>query len=290
MLKKVFLLTQFGPPHPWSEQYLAHIRTLARYGFSWKIFTPHRYESHGNVEIIPMAFNEFDRLISFKTGIPTLNFLGSDGLPVKLTSDYYPAFGHIFEDYLSGCDYWSITNWDVVFGRLDHFLSDSELRKYDIWSDDCGHINSLFCFYENVDRINFLYTNVPGWRESFQFDGRRITGFDEIAFDAYIRARARAPNSLNLHFGHPPYFALHSYDRLIQHQPFPNLSLAPDGALFECFDDSRNADLQHYPPWQGFFGREIMYFHFIQTKQWPKFRPYPCTKPSPSVESAAVHA
>ena len=27
MLKKVFLLPQFGPPHPWTEQYLAHIAT-----------------------------------------------------------------------------------------------------------------------------------------------------------------------------------------------------------------------------------------------------------------------
>jgi len=267
-LKKVFILPQFGPPHSWSEDYLAHIRTLEPYGWYWKILTPHPYVSGGNVEVIPMTLHDFDNLVAKRTGVATGNFIGADGIPVKLISDYYPALGDLLSDYLQGFDYWSAANWDMVYGRIDHFLPDSELEQYEIWSDDNHHINSIFCFYQNVDRINQLYRSVPGWQKCFQYSGRPLVGFDEVYFDAFVRGLADAGE---LAFGHPPYFALHSYDRLIQHKPEPNLAMMPDGALIECFEDN-HPTLANYPPWRGYFGRELMYFHFIRTKRWPKFR------------------
>lgn len=272
MLRKVFILPQFGPPFPWTEQYLEHIATLEPYGFHWKILTPHGYTSKSaNVEIVPMTFQEFDARVTMTTGVATGNYLDSDGLPAKLLSDYYPAFGHIFHDILGDAHYWSITNWDVVYGRLDHFLPDHELEKYDIWSDDYRHINSLFCFYRNTTAINRLYQKTPHWDVMFAHHGRPLFGFDELHFDITVRDYAEAGA---IRFGYPPYFSLHSYDRLIQHQPAPNLTIMPDGALIECFDDPYPA-LTHYPPWRGFFGREIMYFHFLSTKRWPTLRPGP---------------
>ncbi len=271
MLRKTFVLPQFGPPHAWTEQYLDHIGTLAPYGWSWKILTPHGYASRSpNVEIVKMTFAEFDKRVYETTGVFSGNFLDADGLPAKLLSDYYPAFGELFADLLVGCDYWSITNWDVLYGRLDHFLSDEALAQYDIWSDDNHHVNSLLCLYKNEPRINALYRRVPHWQQLFEFNGRSIVGFDEIYFDSVIRQLAGAGE---IRFGHPPYFALHSYDRLVQHQPKPNLAMAPDGALLECFEDP-HPTLEHYPPWRGYFGREIAYFHFLHSKQWPALRPY----------------
>jgi hypothetical protein len=272
MLKKVFLLPQFGPLFDWTEEYLAHIATLAPYGWHWKILTPHSYRSKSaNVEIVPMTFRDFDDRVMATTGVTTGNFLDAAGLPAKLLSDYYPAYGEIFSDLLVGFDYWSITNWDVVYGRLDHFLPDDLLRGFDIWSDDCRHVNSLFCFYRNAPEVNRLYRRVPHWTEMFGYHGRPLFGFDELHFDALIRVLADAGE---VRFGHPPYFALHSYDRLVQHRPAPNLTIMPDGALIECFDDP-HPGLANYPPWRGMFGREIMYFHFIQSKRWPALRPSP---------------
>ncbi len=272
MLKKTFILPQFGPPFPWTEQYLDHIATLAPYGWHWKILTPHGYQSKSpNVEIVPMTFAEFDARVFKTTGVFSGNFLDPDGLPVKLLSDYYPAFGELFADLLGDCDYWSITNWDVVYGRLDHFLPDEELAKYDLWSDDNHHVNSLMCFYKNEPRINALYRRVPGWERMFAVNGHRIYGFDEYHFDAFIREISDAGE---IRFGHPPYFAIHSYDRLIQHQPEPNLMMAPDGALIERFEDAF-PPLANYPAWRGCYGREIGYFHFLASKKWPQLREYP---------------
>ncbi len=271
MLKKTFILPQFGSPFAWTEEYLAHIATLEPYGFHWKILTPHAYQSKSaNVEIVPMTLYDFNARVTAATGVVTGNFLDANGLPAKLVSDYYPAFGEIFSDLLVDCDYWSATNWDVMFGRLDHFLPDEHLERFDIWSDDCHHINSLFCFYRNDPDVNSLYRQVPHWDIMFGHHGRPLFGFDELHFDLLVRGLA----DVGLAFGHPPYFSLHSYDRLIQHRPTPNLMMMPDGALIECFDDPLPV-LAHYPPWRGVFGREIMYFHFIATKQWPKLRPCP---------------
>jgi hypothetical protein len=271
MLKKVFILPQFGPPFPWTEEYLAHIGTLASYGWDWKILTPHDYRTRSkNVEIVPMTFYDFDGRVSKATGVVTDNFLDGHGLPIKLVSDYYPAFGEILSDLLTDYDYWSITNWDVMFGRLDHFIPDEILAQYDIWSDDCHHVNSLFCLYRNDVHINRFYRQVPHWEQMFAYDGCPIVGFDELYFDEVIR---RLADTGEIRFGHPPYFPIHSYDRLIQHQPKPNLAMAPDGALIECFDDPHPA-LANYPPWRGMYGREIGYFHFLSTKQWPALRPY----------------
>jgi hypothetical protein len=159
----------------------------------------------------------------------------------------------------------------VVYGRLGHFSPDETLSQYDIWSDDNHHVNSLLCLYKNEPRINALYRRVPLWEQMFTVDGRPMFGFDEIFFDALIRLLADAGE---IRFGHPPYFAIHSYDRLVQHQPKPNLAIAPDGALIECFEDPHPA-LKNYQPWRGCYGREVGYFHFLSTKTWPELRPYP---------------
>ncbi len=271
MLTKVFILPQFGAAHNWTAQYLENVRALEPYGWHWKILTPHAYCSGGNVEIVPMTLEEFNERVWATTGVRTGNMIDDNGLPVKLLSDYYPAFGELFSDILAGCDYWSATNWDMVYGRLDHFLSDDELGKYEIWSDDGGHINSIFCFYKNTARVNRLYRQVSQWEEMFGYHGYPLFGFDELHFDRLVGTLAARGE---IAFGHPPYFAYHSYDRLVQHQPTPNLTMAPDGALLECYDDDF-PPLAHYAPWRGYVAREIAYFHFSRTKTWPTLRDYP---------------
>lgn len=272
-LRKVFLLPLFGAPHAWTQAYLDHVRALEPYGWHWKVFTPHPYPSGGNVEIVPMTIEEFDRLVEDRCGMLPGNRILGDGGPAKLLSDYYPAFGDIFADYLGDADYWGHTNWDMVYGRLDHFIPDTELEQYSIWSDDPGHINGIFTLYRNGERERFLYRGVRDWPALFRVDHpvQRLVGFDEFYFDAYVRAAAAAGT---LAFGSPPYFPYHSYDHLIQHRPEPKLMVMQDGALVEWYEDNR-PNLQGYAPWPGMFGREIMSFHFIRTKAWPTFRPAP---------------
>lgn len=264
MLKKVFLQTQFGSPHPWTEQYFENVKTLEPYGWSMKVFTPNALRSSGNIEIIPMNVQEFDDLLFERTGVRVGNYLTSAGVPAKVVSDFYPAYGQIFQEYIRDIDFWAHTNWDMVYGRLDHFVPDQLLEQSDIVSDDVNAINGIFCLYRNSEHVNNLFRRVPRWADSFS--AHSPDAFDEIQMTWAVRKLAAAGE---VRFSYPPYFGYHSYDRLIQHVPEPNLYFEPDGALIERFEDPQAAR-QHasvFP--KGCFGREILAFHFNHTKRWP---------------------
>lgn len=230
---------------------------LAPYGWELKVFTPNPWKSSDNIEIIPMAIEEFDGLIEEHCGVNPRNFIMPNGAPSKFVSDYYPAYGQIFQKFLEGVDFWGHTNWDMVYGRLDHFVPDSVLEDCDIWSDDVDAINGIFCLYRNNERVNNLFRQVPDWERSFSV--HEPCAFDEHQMTLAVRKLAAAGE---IRFAHPRYFGNHSYDRLPQHRPTPNLYFESDGALIERLDDPAAAPKGHY-------GREIMSFHFSRTKRWP---------------------
>lgn len=259
MLNKVFVQCLFGAPFDWLAPYFEHFGRLGATGWRMKVFTPHVFPVPSNIELIPMTLAQFDALVESKSGVNPHNFMVGPA-PRKLISDYYCAFGQIFEDYLRDVDFWAITNFDVVYGRLSKFLPDSELQKWDIWSDDGNAaINGTFTLFKNNAEVNSAYRHVPDWQECFTT--HEPCGFDEIRMTHAVR-KLSADGVLR--FGYPDYFALQSYDRLVQHQPKPNLYFEADGGLVERFEDR-----VHFPNERGFFGREIMSFHFSRTKKWP---------------------
>ncbi len=263
-LKKVFLQTQFGPPHPWTQQYLDNVKMLAPYGWYLKVFTPNPLvTSAQNIEIVPMTLQEFDGLIEERFGVAPNNYINAKGVPNKLVSEFYPVYGAIFRDYIATFDFWSFTNWDCVYGRLDHFVPDSMLETADIVSDDVNAINGIFTLMRNNGAINNLFREVPNWED--QFRSHTPQAFDEIQFTMAVR-KAAAEGRVRFKF--PPYFGYHSYDRLVQHQPQPNLYFEPDGALIERFEDPRAEYNQLLNP-KLCFGREIMLWHFSESKRYP---------------------
>ncbi len=249
----------FGTPHSWIQPYLDHFARLEDSGWFMKIFTPNKLNAPSNVEVIPMTVEEYDSLLGDKCGVVAGNYL-KDGVPAKLVSDHYCAFGQIFEDYIHGFDFWGITNFDVVYGRLSKFIGDLELAGLDIWSDEGSvAINGIFTLFRNDPRINRLYEHVPDWEKMFVI--HQPCGFDEIQMTQAVRKLAAEGQ---IRFGHPDHFPLHSYDRLIQHRPMPNLYFESDGALIERFEDK-----VHFPATKDHYGREIMAFHFSKSKKWP---------------------
>src|SRR5678816_2825204 len=130
---------------------------LARYDWYLKVFTPNPWKSSGNIEIIPMTIEGFDALIEKHCGVKVGNYLTPEGVPHKLVSEYYPAYGEIFQEFTRSFEFWGHTNWDMVYGRLDRFLPDSVLRTCDIWSDDPNAIDGIFCLYRNAAEINNLF-------------------------------------------------------------------------------------------------------------------------------------
>lgn len=242
----MFLQPLFGEPYAWTNKYLSNIEKVE--GFDWAIFTPHKLRGGKNTHIVHMTLKQWDKLVLQATGIDPENYIEGPA-PHKNLTDYYPAMGHILGDYIPKYDYWGHQNWDVVNGRLSHFLPDAELIKANIWADESNEVNGTFSLYRNKPEVNMLYRKVPGWEEAFRVHA--LFGFDERQFSEYAVKHGYVKC--------PPHYPLHSYDRLPQHQPKPRLELR-DGRLYELFTDTVTGRTM---------GKEIMWFHFSYTKQWP---------------------
>lgn len=73
--------------------------------------------------------------------------------PYKLC-DYRPAYGLIFKDDIVEFDFWGFCDVDLVFGNLNHFITDDILDKYEkIFYH--GH----FSLFRNNEKMNKLFLN-----------------------------------------------------------------------------------------------------------------------------------
>lgn len=219
MLKKLFISPHFFGPRPaWIEQYREHVATLAQYGFDF---------------FIPTDREDFARRCYGKLGAVLPEEFDD---PRKL-SDAQPALGLIYDDVIAGYDFWGYTNLDVVYGRLDRWVTDELLSGCDVFGNDPNSMCGPFSLLRNCDRANSLFMDVPGWPQILE--DRKFHGFDEGAFAEAVRNSDVRQE----------YRFWQGFDTYTE----PRLRLAVDGTLY---DDQ-----------QG--GKEIMMYHFRRTKRWP---------------------
>lgn len=245
-MTKVFLQPLFGEPYAWTQKYLDNIAKVK--GFEWKIFTQHDLKGGENTKIVKMTLADFDDLVLKYCGVDPNNHIEGKA-PVKNLTDFYPAYGDIFQDYIKGYDFWGHTNWDCVYGRLGHFITDKMLSKSKIWADETNTVNGTFSLYRNTKEVNTLYQNVNNWQKVFT--DYKLYGFDELEFSEYAVAKGFVTN--------PKHYPTFSYDRFPQHIPYPQLDYR-DGRLYELFKDTVT---------ERILGKELAWFHFSYSKKWP---------------------
>jgi hypothetical protein len=136
-----------------------------------------------NVKILQMSFEDVKNLIQQKFDFP-IQLL----TPYKLC-DFKPAYGEIFQEYISQYDFWGYGDIDLIYGNLRQFITEELLSSFDrIFS--CGHLSII----KNEDKWNtvyrkdvpgcFSYRNVFSEKDSFTFDewGRNdLGGYFQIA-------------------------------------------------------------------------------------------------------------
>lgn len=272
MIKKCFVVLQFGKPHEWTEQFFQQVAGLGAFGWHWMFFTPNKYENvPENVDIIDMDVNKFNELVEEKTGVKPTIYITDKGIPNIHVTDFMVAYGLIFEDYLDSFDFWGMMGGpDIVFGRLDHFVPDYLLKSCDIFSDDVFTINGCFTLVGNTDYNNNLFRKIAGWQDAFEAkDCPKCTGTgpDHIlaGTDEYGLTEVMK-NEPKLRYFYQEFYPMLSHDRLEQHVPVPQLEVKPDGSLWELFKDTASPEWIHKRP---VLGKEIPYFHFSNTKKWP---------------------
>lgn len=121
-----------------------------------------------NIEIRHMEFAEFKAKIQQAFDFPiTLDS------PYKLC-DYKPTYGKVLHEWIHEYDFWGYCDVDMIFGRIDHFVTDQILQEYDqIYHH--GH----FTLYRNNDINNNRFMADQGMDYQKVFTSNRIYFFDE---------------------------------------------------------------------------------------------------------------
>lgn len=221
-LKKLMIIPWVGNLPQWIGPYLSHAAPLRAHGWEFLIFNND---------------GEFRRLCREKLGIAVPPWKYSHKI-----CEFRPALGAIFEDYLQGCDFWGCTELDLVYGRLSHYVPDTELADLDVWVNDGIALCGAFTLYRNTPAVNRLFENDPRWREILT--SREYSNWDEHgSFYELVRNSDDLRVSFNHHW-------------CADFNDFSDLSVRPDGSL-----------------WQH--GQEIAMFHFNVRKAWPLPVPAP---------------
>lgn len=132
-----------------------------------------------NVKFISKSLEDFNTLASEK-----LEYKIDIKYPYKLC-DFKPAYGHIFEDYLEGYDFWGFGDIDVIYGNIRNFFTDEILSKFDIITTYSHSLSGPFTILKN-DKIKYLYRDNNDYKKAFL--SQDYVGFDEtnLVFDKDI--------------------------------------------------------------------------------------------------------
>lgn len=131
------------------------------------------YEKYqgNNVSVVNISWGELVKLISTKLDLRLNKF---QFRAYKLC-DLKPAFGIIFADYLQDYDFWGYCDVDMIIGNLSNFLTEENLKNYDLVSASRGNPGYM-TIYKNNNDINNLFKKSPDYlkvfnsTESWRFD------------------------------------------------------------------------------------------------------------------------
>ena len=219
MLRKLLITPWFGPLPPWFDRWHANYEAaLAPLGYDLLLTT---------------------NLSRFRQRVGDLLHITCPIEPgTGKVHDYRPALGLLFKDELQSYSYWGHTDFDCVYGRVQHFMSDALLRKYDIWSNHHNYICGPWCLYYDRQDISTLFQQVTNWRDILE--SPVTTGWAETEFTNVVD---NCDSAGLLHRRYTHYQGKNPHDT-------SQLSMAESGALMDG-------------------GDEIMMFHFRHVKEWP---------------------
>lgn len=170
MKKCCFLIPYFGKL---PDNFPVFLKTCEEnMNFNWILFTDDEtaYNYPENFKVIYMSFFELQEKIRAKFDFPILL-----EKPYKLC-DFKPAYGFIFEEYLSNYSFWGHCDIDTIMGNLDKYITWELLNKYD----------KLFCLghmilYRNNYENNRVFMKPIDGRSFYKesFTNPNITVFDE---------------------------------------------------------------------------------------------------------------
>ncbi|MCC6287479.1 MAG: hypothetical protein IT249_06310 [Chitinophagaceae bacterium] len=117
-----------------------------------------------NTSFIPFTLECFNKLATEKLGLE-INLQRAYKI-----CDLRPAFGLIFEDYVSQYVFWGHTDIDIIWGDISEFITDDILSQHDIITSRKNFITGHFTLYRNKQIINELFLKSKDYKKVFTSD------------------------------------------------------------------------------------------------------------------------
>lgn len=159
MTKKVaIIIPYFGKFPNYFDFWL--VSALKNSDFDFLIFTDNsNYKSINNVQFINMTFQKFRSLLQEK-----VEFKICLNEPYKIC-DYRPLFGSALKKYITDYDFWGFGDVDLIYGKLNRFITPEILNKYDkIY--ELGHLTLL----RNNVKCNNLWKLKHHLKNAYRYD------------------------------------------------------------------------------------------------------------------------
>ena len=209
----------FGPFPKWINQYNEHFEQQLR---------PKGYDL-----LIDTDLEGFKKRVREKMGI---EYLGEPG--TGKIWDFRGSLGYLYSEEIKGYDFWGHTDYDVVYGDVDKWVSDEFLNELDVHSNHDEYVNGCWTLYRNKPEVNMLFFQ-SDWTPYMKIP--QPTGWIEKPFSRTLEA-----SGLRYKY---TFWQGNPYDET------PMLKLK-DGKLYQSIKKDGN--------WE-----EIMQFHFRRSKRWP---------------------
>jgi hypothetical protein len=109
--------------------------------------------------------------------------------PYKLI-DFKPAYGLIFENYISDYQFWGTLDIDTVVGNFRNFFNAKKLAEIDFFSGISSYVSGSIFFIRNNTYCNNLFKNSRDWKNVFT--NKKVLGFDECGGRYFVQLQAGA--------------------------------------------------------------------------------------------------
>lgn len=182
-MKAAIIIVWFGPFPPWVSAFLVSCRQVKC--VDWHIFHDHplAFPLPENVILHPYTLEDFQACATARMG---LNIKKIE--PYKLC-DFRPAFGFLFEEYLTNYEYFGWGDLDIVLGRVDNFLG-GIMGQWDIisFSDDVP--SNHFILIRNTEYYRKLYLEISDYVSLLETSEHFAV--DDFVFLPILRAQPKA--------------------------------------------------------------------------------------------------
>jgi len=168
VIRKLLLAPWFGPLPTWYRLWFDNISRLGQFGFD---------------VYVTQDRQDFNQRVKATLGIE--NAIVDDGRKV---CDYRCAFGLLYADLLDGYEFWGHTDLDMVYGRVENWVTDDFLADLHLHSNHPTYVSGPWSLYRNTGIVNELFRVHDDWQG--YLENPVTTGWVETEYSRIVERSA----------------------------------------------------------------------------------------------------